>query len=163
MASRAPSFRRDAIATRGADGFTLVELLTVVSILAVLAILAGPAFTELTAQQRVQVAATDLFTSLVRARSEAIKQNTDVTLSPPSGTWNAGWVVAIGGSNIDMHAATPNIAISGNVSPVIYRNSGRVSGTTPPKFTLSATQTSLKRCVAVRLSGEPVVTRAACP
>ena len=48
-----------------------------------------------------------------------------------------------------MHAATPNIAISGNVSPVIYRNSGRVSGTTPPKFTLSATQTSLKRCVAV--------------
>ena len=147
---------------RRAGGFTLVELLTVVTILLVLAILAGPAFTELMAQQRVQVATTDLFTSLLRARSEAIKQNTDVTLAP-SGTWNGGWVVAVGGASIDTHAATPNIAISGNVSPVIYRNSGRVSGATRPQFSLSATQTSLARFVCVNLSGEPVIRKTACP
>ena len=144
-------------------GFTLVEMMTVVSILLILAILAGPAFNELIAQQRVQVAATDLFTSLLRARSEAIKQNTDVTLTPV-GTWNGGWVVAVGGSSIDTHSATANIAISelNSLGTVTYRNSGRVSTATAPKFTLSASETTLKRCVAVSLSGEPVVTKAAC-
>jgi len=161
MAPAAPSRRSSASPVPRAGGFTLVELLTVVVILVVLAMLAGPAFTEFTAQQRVQVTATDLFTSLLRARSEAIKQNTDVTLAPV-GTWNGGWVVAVGGANIDTHAATANIAINGNLGIVTYRNSGRVSGATVPKFTLSASQTSLKRCVAVTLSGEPVVTNAAC-
>lgn len=148
---------------RRSRGFTLVELLTVVCILVVLAMIAGPAFTEFTAQQRVQVAATDLFTSLLRARSEAIKQNTDVTLTPV-GTWNGGWVVAVGGTNIDTHSAPANIAISelNSLGAVTYRNSGRVSTATPPKFTFAASQTNTKRCVAVSLSGEPVVTKAAC-
>lgn len=142
-------------------GFTLVEMLTVLAILIVLAVLAGPSFSELAARQGVQVAATDLFTSLLRARSEAIKQNTDVTLVP-AGSWNGGWAVAAAGTNIDTHAATNNISITGNLAAVIYRSSGRVSGTTMPKFTFSATQTSVKRCVQVSLSGEPVVTGSAC-
>jgi hypothetical protein len=74
-------------------------------------------------------------------------------------------VLAVGGANIDTHGAIPNILISesSGLAAVTYRNSGRVSGTTTPKFTFSATQTSVKRCVAVSLSGEPVVTQAACP
>lgn len=155
------SHRSLAAISRGQTGFTLVELLTVVAVLVVLAILAGPSFSELTARQRVQVAATDLFTSLLRARSEAIKQNADVTLAP-AGTWAGGWAVAAGGTNIDTHAATSNISIAGNLATVTYRSSGRVSGTTMPKFTFSATQTSVKRCVQVHLSGEPVVTSSAC-
>jgi type IV fimbrial biogenesis protein FimT len=164
MASAASWRRFSANPPSLATGFTLVELLTVVVILVVLAALAGPAFTEFTAQQRVQVAATDLFTSLLRARSEAIKQNTDVTLTKV-GSWNGGWVVAVGGATIDTHSATPNIAISeaNSLAAITYRNSGRVSTATAPKFTLSATQTAVKRCVAISLSGEPVVTKAACP
>ena len=160
MASRS-AHGANANALRRGRGFTLVEMMTVVSILLVLAILAGPAFNELIAQQRVQVAATDLFTSLLRARSEAIKLNTDVTLTPV-GTWNGGWVVAVGGSSIDTHGATADIAISGPALPVTYRNSGRVSNAAEPQFTFSATQTAMQRCVKLRLSGEPVVTKAAC-
>ncbi|HEV2042162.1 MAG TPA: GspH/FimT family protein [Casimicrobiaceae bacterium] len=146
-----------------ARGFTLVELLTVVVVLVVLTTIAVPAFNELTASQRVQMAAMDLFTSLLRARSEAIKQNTDVTLSS-AGTWDAGWAVAVGGTNIDTHAATNNISISnpGVVTVVTYRSSGRVAGSTKPKFSVSATQTAAKRCVQVNLSGAPVVTSGAC-
>ena len=161
MESHTLSHRGIAKASQRAAGFTLVELLTVVAILVVLAVLAGPAFSELTAQQRVQVAASDLFTSLLRARSEAIKQNTDVTLTPV-GTWNAGWAVAADGTNIDTHGPANNISISANLGTVTYRSSGRVSGTTAPKFTFSATQTTVKRCVQVSLSGEPVVTTSAC-
>src|SRR5439155_24957643 len=108
-----------------ARGFTLVELLTVVVVLVVLTLIAAPAFTDLTRSQRVQMAAMDLFPSRWRARSESIKQNTDVTLSP-AGTWAAGWAVAVGGSNIDTHAATSNISIS-NPGVVTYRSSGRVA------------------------------------
>jgi type IV fimbrial biogenesis protein FimT len=143
-----------------ARGFTLVELLTVVAVLVVLAMIAVPSFNELTASQRVQMAAMDLFTSLLRARSEAIKQNTDVTLSP-AGAWDAGWAVAVGGTNIDTHAATNNVSIS-DPGVVTYRSSGRVAGTTKPSFSVSATQTAAKRCVQVNLSGEPVVTNGVC-
>src|SRR6266567_7593639 len=130
-----------------ASGFTLVELLTVVVVLVVLTLIAAPSFNELTRSQRVQIAATDLFTSLLRARSEAIKQNTDVTLSA-AGAWTTGWAVAAGGTNIDTHAATNDISIS-DPGVVTYRSSGRVAGTTKPKFSVSATQTAAKRCVQV--------------
>ena len=70
-------------------GFTLVELLTVLVVLVVLTMIAVPSFNELIASQRVQMAAMDVFTSLLRARSEAIKQNTDVTLAP-AGTGQQG-------------------------------------------------------------------------
>ena len=83
-----------------------------------------------------------------------------MTLSP-AGTWAGGWAVAVGGTNIDTHAATSNISIS-NPGVVTYRSSGRVAGTTQPKFSVSATQTATKRCVQVNLSGEPVVTNGAC-
>ena len=143
-----------------ARGFTLVELLTVVAVVVVLTLIAVPSFNELARSQRVQMVAMDLFTSLLRARSESIKQNTDVTLAP-AGTWVAGWAVAVGGTNIDTHAATSNIAIS-DPGVVTYRSSGRVAGTTQPKFSVSAAQTATKRCVQVNLSGEPAVTSGAC-
>ena len=148
---------RGAARTRG---FTLVELLTVLVVLVVLTMIAVPSFNELIASQRVQMAAMDVFTSLVRARSEAIKQNTDVTLAP-AGTWTAGWTVAVGGTNVETHAATNNISIS-DPGVVTYRSSGRVAGSTTPKFSVSATYTTAKRCVKVNLSGEPVVTGGAC-
>jgi type IV fimbrial biogenesis protein FimT len=145
---------------RHVRGFTLVELLTVVVVVVIFAMIAVPSFSELIASQRVQMAAMDLFTSLLRARSEAIKQNTDVTLSP-TGTWNAGWAVAAGGANIDTHAATSSVSIS-DPGVVTYRNSGRIAGLTQPKFSISATQTATKKCVKVNLTGEPVVTDGAC-
>jgi len=141
-------------------GFTLVELLTVLVVLVIFITIAVPSFNELIASQRVQMAAMDVFTSLLRARSEAIKQNTDVTLSP-AGTWTSGWAVAVGGASIDTHAATNDVSIS-DPGVVTYRSSGQVAGSTKPKFSVSATQTAQKRCVQVNLSGEPVVTNGAC-
>ncbi len=143
-----------------AAGFTVVELLTALAVLAILAVMAVPAFRELAASQRVQTAAQDLQTSLLRARSEAIKQKATVTMSPV-GSWTGGWVIVTADGNIDTRSATSNIAISGPAS-VGYRSTGRVVGTTIPKFTVSAGDTSLQRCVQVSLSGQPVVTKAAC-
>jgi type IV fimbrial biogenesis protein FimT len=157
-----PSKQREPRPTRRrAGGFTLIELVVACVVLAVLAVMAAPSITEMNARQRVQTDASDLFTSLLRARSEAIRQNTDVTLVP-AGAWNSGWRITVGGTPIDAHGATTRVAIAGNVAAVTYRSSGRVAGATSPSFTLTATDTTVKRCVQVRLSGEPVVTSAAC-
>ncbi|TMH07321.1 MAG: prepilin-type N-terminal cleavage/methylation domain-containing protein [Betaproteobacteria bacterium] len=70
-------------ATR-ARGFTLVELLTVVAVLVVFAMIAVPSFNELIASQRVQIAATDLFTSLLRARSQPSSKTLTSRFRPPA-------------------------------------------------------------------------------
>jgi type IV fimbrial biogenesis protein FimT len=142
-------------------GFTLIELMVTLVVLVVLITIAAPSFSELTASQRTQTAATDIFSSLLRARSEAIKQNADVTIAP-SGTWPEGWTVSSAAGDIEKHGATANVAISGAPASVVYRSNGRISGTTTPKFSISATNTATKRCVQVNLSGQPVVTKAAC-
>ena len=153
---RPSSVRRARLRHDGAIGFTLIELVVVVSVLAILAVMAGPSFSEMNARQRVQTAAADLFTSLLRARSEAIKQNADAVLIP-TGAWNNGWTIEVGGTTFDKHSATTNISIAGNVAAVTYHSSGRVSGGTVPAFTLTASNTTVTRCVQVRLSGEPIV------
>jgi type IV fimbrial biogenesis protein FimT len=144
----------------GLAGFTLVELVTALAVLGLLAIAAVPMFRELAASQRVQTATSDLQTSLLRARSEAIKQNAVATMAPV-GTWQGGWVVSVGGTAIDRRAAAPRVSITGPDS-VDYRSNGRIAGATVPQFTVSHEHTSLQRCVQVSLSGQPIVTKAAC-
>lgn len=143
-----------------AAGFTLVELITALTVLGLLALAAIPMFRELAASQRVQTATSDLQTSLLRARSEAIKQNAVATMVPV-GTWKEGWVISVGGTAIDKRAPTPRISITGPDS-VDYRSNGRIAGGTVPQFTVSDQYTSLQRCVQVSLSGQPFVTKAAC-
>ena len=158
---RSVAFSRTKPATRVvAAGFTVVEMLTAIAVLGLLAMFAVPSFRELAASQRVQTAATDLQTSLLLARSEAIKQNADVTMSPVSG-WTGGWVITAAGENIDMRSVAPRISISGPAS-VSYRYNGRIAGVTVPKFTVSDDDTSLQRCVQVNLTGQPIVKKAAC-
>ena len=144
-------------------GFTLVELLTVLVILVVLLTLAAPAFTELIANQRVQTAAADLQTSLVRARSEAIKQNADVTVANVGSGWADGWTVSSASGNVEVHGPTRNIAIalSGPAS-IVYRSNGRIAPGDTPKFAFSASATAAARCIEIQLSGQPVVKKAAC-
>jgi type IV fimbrial biogenesis protein FimT len=141
-------------------GFTLVELVTALAVLGLLAIAAVPMFRELAASQRVQTATSDLQTSLLRARSEAIKQNAVATMAPV-GTWKEGWVISVGGTAIDKRAPAPRISITGPGS-VDYRSNGRIAGGSMPQFTVSDQYTSLQRCVQVNLSGQPFVTKAAC-
>jgi type IV fimbrial biogenesis protein FimT len=149
---------------RGSDGFTLVELTVVISIVAVLSFLAAPSMRELMANQRVQAAATDVFTGLIRARSEALKQNVDVTLSSTSGTtnWANGWKVSDGTTDFDKRGASSDLTITGSAASVTYRNNGRISAGTIPTVSISATGTTAVRSVKVNLSGQPYVTKTTC-
>lgn len=147
-----------------ANGFTLVELVVTLSVLAVILTIAVPSFRELIARQRVQAGATDIYVGLVRARSEALKQNVNATLSSASGgtNWAGGWKVATDTADLDKRGASTNLTMTGSAASVIYRPSGRITAGTAPTFAISAPGTTEVRCVTVNLSGQPYVMKTSC-
>lgn len=141
-----------------ARGFTVIELMIVVVIVGVLAALAGPSYRQVIATTRLKTAATDIHLSLLRARSEAIKQNINITVSAPGG-WAAGWTVS-GGVETHDALAGDSITISGDTA-ITYTPSGRAT-MNPINISLTSTDTEVARCVTLSLSGQPSVKSGAC-
>ncbi len=83
-------------------GFTLIELMVTIALVAILAALAVPGFAPLIASTRLSAATNELYTSLVQAKSEAVRSGSRVTICPSSdsssclisGTpnWATGWI-----------------------------------------------------------------------
>ncbi len=106
---------------RGSGGFTLVELMITVVIVGILLALAGPSFVELLERNRMQTTASNVYTSLMLARSEALKRNRDVEVcSSTSGTacdpneaglWQDGWLVWVD-TDGDTSVDDPNEVLS---------------------------------------------------
>lgn len=152
----------DSRCTRG-KGFTLIELLVAVAVVAILTAVAAPSFVSLVADQRAKAAATDLFTALSVTRSEAIKQNRNVTLQPKSGDWANGWVIADpdGGANL-LDANATGVPLAGGPPSVTYNSGGRLLSTsTAPSFTIGESGMP-QRCLSVDLSGRPHIKASAC-
>ena len=86
-----------------AAGFTLLEALVVMALLGVMVSLAAPAMSALRLQHRLQAEAEGLWSSLVLARSEALRRQQRVTVCAraqglastcdASGLWQQGWLV----------------------------------------------------------------------
>ena len=86
-------------------GFTSIELMVVTGIVAVLAALAGPSFSLMIESWRVRDATESLRSTLMLARSEAIKHGGQVAIEKlPNNTngctsassnqdWDCGWII----------------------------------------------------------------------
>jgi len=141
---------------RHGRGFTVVEVMVVLVIVAILAVLAAPSFSGIMASRSAKSAASELFSSLVKARSEAIARNANVTLLPLPGGWQNGWqVVSPTNAVLESRGAVKGASVTGPVA-VVYRSSGRISAVTAPSFVITATgATSVYQCVSVDLTGRP--------
>lgn len=148
-------------------GFTLIELMVTLTVGAILLALAAPSFSSLIANQRSKSAASDIYITLAKARSEAIKRNREVTLLPVvAGAWQNGWKILDPTdptltTKLDDHGSIANATISGPTS-VIYQATGRIKGSTPPAFSITVTGTSNVRCVSADLSGRPYQGNSSC-
>lgn len=144
-------------------GFTLIEALMVVGIIAILGAVAAPPFVRMIADQRAKSAATNLYTALTVARSEAIKHNQNVSLAPKTGGWANGWIIPDpkGGANL-LDANATGVPVSGGPDSVTYNGGGRLAGgSTSPSFTIGASDMP-QRCLTVDLSGRPRIKASAC-
>jgi prepilin-type N-terminal cleavage/methylation domain-containing protein len=120
---------------RRSSGFTLLEALVVLALVAVLAGMAAPAMGRLRQQHRMQAQAEALFSSLMLARSEALRQQQRVTVCArtpddrcaSAGPWTQGWMVFVDTNAnaqresqerlLQKHEALPSgMALEGNFS-----------------------------------------------
>ncbi len=145
---------------RASLGFTLIELLTALVVLAILATVALPSYQNFVLTQRVRGASYDLMTSLVFARSEAIKRNANVSMTQAAGGWTQGWTVSAGALTLrtqDPYGGSVSIANSASLTTITYSNDGRLA-TPTTDFTVAPADSSAQvqtRCLSIKLGGMP--------
>ncbi len=177
---------------RSNRGFTLIELMVAVVVLAVLASIAAPSYRSFITATRVKSATDDVWSALTMARSEAVKRNSSVTVTP-LGNWN-GWTVTTmvppapgttGGSTQLTLVQQPPVGTTVAIAcydasttpktlvtpcpPIIYTYSGRLPvGTAPPAIQLADANapnpvgSPATRCIVIDPSGRPFSKKAAC-
>src|SRR3989338_2168937 len=135
-------------ARRLSSGFTLTELLIVVAIAGILAAIAIPGFQSLTQSQQIKNASFELFSSLSLARSEAIKRNSNVTVTPTStADWGQGWTIKSSSESIKSQAALKGVSITATGMPasVVYARTGRTAAASF-QMDVSPVNTGIRRC-----------------
>ena len=149
-------------------GFTIIELMIVVAISGVLAAFALPNLRDMIVKTRLKTAGSDIQISLMLARSEAIKRNSAVTVTPVVSTdWSQGWSVKSGTTVLQTQDAyssvtfTPKSAAYGTktVTSITFQGTGREGSSDGIAFILTATgyPTIGARCVVLDPSGRPAV------
>jgi len=143
----------------GASGFTLTELMITLGVLGILVAAALPALGNLVRGQRVKSATSDIYASLVFARSEAIKRAVDVDLVPTAADWATGWRVRVQATNVNLKVQDAIGGVAVALAPagtLTYGRDGRLSGTVA-NFTVSVSgdNSITARCIRLDPSGRP--------
>lgn len=145
-------------------GFTFIEMLVVVGIVGILAALGTPSMVDMVRTSKVRGAASDFYSALLTARSEAIKRRTVITMAPVGSTWLTGWKVTYGSSAVTVaqnDALSTDIAVqvgvpSSSTASITFGTNGRVTSTAPTVIFYSANSTSVQaRCVSIDAAGLP--------
>lgn len=129
----------DVQITNKYTGFTLVELMVSIAIMGIILSLSIPSFQQWVRDSSTVSATNDLYDALQRARSEAIRQGSTVSIRSKSniaGSWEEGWCVALNtptdcnGTLIqDYQPAQGNVTISdsSNLSLISFSRNGNIT------------------------------------
>lgn len=157
-----PTRRQLPCSAGNSRGFTLVEMITTVLILAILAAIGIPAYGNFVAGQRIKTASFDVMSTLMFARSEALKRNANVTVTPVSGTnWANGWSVTSDALTLNQQSAYRGLTLTGPAT-LTYNNNGRLNAAITSFSISSSGNSTATRCIRVDLSGRPNSKKGAC-
>ena len=148
-------------------------------ILAILTAVALPSYRSFVVSQRIKNTSFDVMASLITARSEAIKRNVSVDVTPAGGNWTNGWTVGLTGTGpilknqSALNSGVSVVCYSGTAlqatcPTITYNSSGRLTGVAAPSIQITTTDASVAagvatRCINVDLSGRPNSKKANCP
>ena len=153
--------------SRNQAGFTVTELMVVVAIVGIIAAIAAPDMAEMIRRQRVKTASFDLFAGLTMARSEAIKRNITVQVTPTNGDWTQGFVVTDANDRkVREQQGWERMTMTGP-NLVRFNSAGRLSsgGGGPVAISVQAPNVYAnygKRCVTVEPTGRASSKEGAC-
>ena len=136
-------------------GFTLVELMIALAVLGILIAVGLPSMTDFVREQRVKTAVSDVYASLIYARSEAIKRAADVDIVPIDNTaWEDGWSVKLGATSLRVQDAIGGVTVTGPGATLTFRRDGRLT-TGISNFVLTSPDNAsiTARCVRLDPSG----------
>lgn len=152
---------------RTENGFTLIELLITVVVLGILTAMAVPSFRSTMDRNAVTTTANDLLSSILLARSEAIKREQPVIFSGNAGftTWQVGADTNGDGTGDDVllqHNADNHVGIAAiNTATITFNTRGRASLTVNSDyFTISKNDAT--RYVCFSATGRPRVQEGVC-
>lgn len=78
---------------RRPKGFTLIELMVGVLLISILMSIGVPLFRDFIVSQKLRAISSDLSRAVITARSEAVKRNRTVEITPDDEGWGVGWTV----------------------------------------------------------------------
>ena len=156
-------------------GFTLIELMVAVLILGILTSMALPSFREFIINQRIKSASFDLMSAINQARSEAIRRNGQVTVTPSNSDWAQGWSVSTNvptaGTTLIQQSALNGLTVTCYNTPptavacttITFLGNGRANTQPQSILVTNNTFTSPKlTCINIDLSGMPKSKKANC-
>jgi type IV fimbrial biogenesis protein FimT len=137
------------------EGFTLIELLVTIALAAVLASLAVPSLRAFMINQQLSTASSNFLSSLLQARSEAMRLGKYVGLVPIDGSsWSSGWQL-----KVMNNACSVTESLAGNSDPLPSSVTINSTGTnnsfahTTPSYVYAASGFPFTACASPYYSG----------
>ena len=165
--------RRTLPTVRKSDGFTLIEMLVVMGIVIIMVTAGVPALQQMVSRNRMTAQLNEFVGVIHTARSEAIKNNTTVSVCrahastantcDTSGSWANGWYVFLNLDDDTAIDAGEEIVVSGTPSDgftfksalatkdMTFRPSGRATEMNAPTTGITG---DLTFCQGARVAGE---------
>jgi type IV fimbrial biogenesis protein FimT len=146
------------------QGFTLIEMMIAILIAAILISVGIPSFFDLIQRNSVSTASNELVSALLYARSEAVRQESDVTFALAE----SGWTVKVDDTDdivLEYVLESSQLSVAEVGDTITYNARGRASVSTGDSIDISYKGT-LENRICLNLIGRPYskkVTDGDCP